>query len=137
MPNPVDEIKVRIDIVDLISEYINLKQSGTNWKALCPFHNEKTPSFMASRDKQIWHCFGCNEGGDIFSFVQKMEGLEFPEALKLLAQKAGVKLQPQDPQLFSQRNRLLDACALAADFWHQTLLESPLAEGPRKYLAGR
>ena len=137
MPNPVDEIKVRIDIVDLISEYINLKQAGTNWRALCPFHNEKSPSFMVSRDKQIWHCFGCSEGGDIFSFVQKIEGLDFPAALRLLAQKAGVKLVAQDPQLVSQHNRLLDICQLATDFWHKVLLELPQALTARKYLAER
>jgi len=134
MAGQVDEIKARIDIVDLVSEYIRLKQAGTNWRALCPFHNEKTPSFMVSRDKQIWHCFGCSEGGDIFSFIQKMEGLEFPEALRLLAQKAGVKLVSQDPKLASQRNRLLDVCQLAARFWHQVLLESAQAESVRTYL---
>src|SRR3989344_813903 len=134
MAGQVDEIKARIDIVDLVSEYIRLKQAGTNWRALCPFHNEKTPSFMVSRDKQIWHCFGCSEGGDIFSFIQKMEGLEFPEALRLLAQKAGVKLVSQDPKLASQRNRLLDVCQLAARFWHQVLLESAQTEWVRSHL---
>src|SRR3989344_9411848 len=117
MAGQVDEIKARIDIVDLVSEYIRLKQAGANWRALCPFHNEKTPSFMVSRDKQIFHCFCCSEGGDIFSFVQKMEGVEFPEALKILAHKAGVKLEPRDPKLASQKNRLLDICKLAAEYW--------------------
>ncbi len=122
MSNQVEEIKVRLDIVDLISEYIRLKPAGpNNWKALCPFHNEKSPSFMVSKDKQIWHCFGCGEGGDIFSFVQKMEGIEFVEALRLLAQKAGVRLVEQDPKLTSQRNLLLDITQLAAQYWHQLL----------------
>src|SRR3989338_10785501 len=124
MAGQVDEIKARIDIVDLISEYIRLKQAGTNWKALCPFHNEKSPSFMASKDKQIWHCFGCGEGGDIFTFVQKMEGVEFAEALRLLAQKAGVKLEVSDPKLASQKNKLMDINLWAQKFWHKTLLES-------------
>jgi len=138
MPSQIEEIKARVDIVDLISEYIRLKQAGTtNWRALCPFHNEKTPSFMVSRDKQIWHCFGCSEGGDIFSFVQKMEGIDFPEALRLLAQKAGVKLVAQDPQMSSQKNRLLDVTQLAANFWHQTLLESPQAKPVLDYLKTR
>lgn len=126
MAGQVDEIKARIDIVDLISEYIRLKQAGTNnWRALCPFHNEKTPSFMVSREKQIFHCFGCSEGGDIFSFVQKIEGMDFPEALRLLAQKAGVKLIAQDPKVASQKNRLLDICQAAANFWHDSLENTP------------
>jgi len=138
MPGQAEEIKARIDIVDLISEYIRLKQAGTNnWKALCPFHNEKTPSFMVSRDKQIWHCFGCSEGGDIFTFVEKMESIEFPEALRLLAQKAGVKLVTQDPQLASQKNRLMDIIQLAVKFWHKTLLESSQAQKARDYLKKR
>lgn len=137
MAGQIDDIKARIDIVDLISEYIRLKQTGTNWRALCPFHNEKSPSFMVSRDKQIWHCFGCNEGGDIFSFVQKMDNIEFPEALRLLAQKAGVKLIDQDPKAASQKNRLLDILALTTKFWHQNLLESAASQKARDYLRQR
>ncbi len=138
MSNEVEEIKARVDIVDLIAEYIRLKPAGpNNWRALCPFHNEKTPSFMVSRDKQIFHCFGCSEGGDIFTFVQKMEGLEFPDALKILAQKAGVKLTSKDPQLASQKNRLMDICLLASKFWHKTLIESNQAKKARDYLNQR
>src|SRR3989337_470910 len=88
-----DEIKHRIDVVDLISSYLTLKKAGANYRAICPFHKEKTPSFMVSPEKQIWHCFGCGEGSYIFGFVMKMENLEFPEALKMLADRAGVKLQ--------------------------------------------
>ncbi|MFA5022336.1 MAG: DNA primase [Patescibacteria group bacterium] len=138
MSGQVEEIKARVDIVDLISEYIRLKPAGpNNWKALCPFHNEKSPSFMVSKDKQIWHCFGCSEGGDIFTFIQKIEGLEFPEALRVLAQKAGVKLVAENPQVASQRNRLLDVTELAAYFWHKTLLESHQAQKARDYLRKR
>lgn len=137
MPSQIEEIKARVDIVDLISEYIKVKQAGTNFRALCPFHNEKTPSFMVSREKQIWHCFGCSEGGDIFTFVQKMEGVDFAEALKILANKAGVKLVSQDPQLSSQKNRLLDIIEAAANFWHKVLLESPSAQKARDYLVKR
>ncbi|MDX9892830.1 MAG: DNA primase [Patescibacteria group bacterium] len=137
MSNQVEEIKVRLDIVDLISEYIRLKPAGpNNWKALCPFHNEKSPSFMVSKDKQIWHCFGCGEGGDIFSFVQKMEGIEFVEALRLLAQKAGVRLVEQDPKLASQRNLLLDITQLAAQHWHQ-LLKTKQGTKAQDYLRQR
>jgi len=138
MSSQIEEIKARVDIVDLISEYIRLKQAGANnWKALCPFHNEKTPSFMVSKDKQFWHCFGCSEGGDIFTFIQKIEGLEFPEALRLLAQKAGVKLVAENPELSSQRNRLSDAIQSAANFWHKVLLESPSGQKARDYLKKR
>ena len=137
MSGQIDEIKARVDVIDLISEYIRLKQTGTNWRALCPFHNEKSPSFMASRDKQIWHCFGCGEGGDIFTFVEKMEGVEFVEALKILAQKAGIKLENQDPKLSNQKTRLLDITRFAQDFWHKTLMESQSAQKARDYLQQR
>jgi len=94
--NPVEEIKSKLDIVDLIQEYLPLRQSGANFKGLCPFHNEKTPSFMVSRERQFFKCFGCGEGGDILTFLQKIENLEFPEALKILAEKAGVKIVKQN-----------------------------------------
>jgi len=132
-----DEIKSKIDIVDLISEYIQLKQAGANWKACCPFHNEKTPSFMVSREKQIWHCFGCGEGGDAFSFVQKIENMEFPEALRLLAQKAGIKLKKIDPTLTSQRTKLLDINKLAAEYFYQVLFKSQEAQIARDYIKTR
>ena len=89
----IEEIKSRIDIHALISEYVDLKRSGSNFKGLCPFHSEKTPSFMVSPSKQIFHCFGCNKGGDIFSFIMNYENMTFPEALSHLADKAGVKLE--------------------------------------------
>jgi DNA primase len=131
----VDEIKNRLDVVEVIEEYLpNLKQVGGNWKGLCPFHNEKTPSFMVSREKQIWHCFGCGEGGDIFSFVMKYENLEFPEALKILAKKAGITLRYEEPRLTNQKTKILDILEAAAKFYHNLLLNSPEAEAARKYL---
>lgn len=92
---------------------------------------------MVSKDKQIWHCFGCGEGGDVFSFVQKMEGLEFIEALRLLGQKAGVKVETQSPEIASQKNRILDIVQLTAKFWHKTLLDFPQAKKARDYLKQR
>lgn len=134
----VEEIKNRLDIVEVISEYVsNMKQAGGNWKGLCPFHNEKTPSFMVSRDKQIWHCFGCGEGGDVISFVQKIENIEFPEALKILAKRAGVTLRYEDKSLSSQKTKLLDVLEVAARFYHYNLLKMPEAEGARNYLYGK
>ena len=88
----LQEIKDRIDIVEFISSYIAVKKSGTSVKAVCPFHNEKSPSLMISPAKQIWHCFGCGEGGDAFGFLMKYENISFVEALKILADKTGVKL---------------------------------------------
>ncbi len=136
--NEVEEIKNRLNIADVISEYIQLTQAGVNYKARCPFHDEKTPSFFVAPDKQIWHCFGsCDEGGDIFTFVQKMEGIEFREALKILADRAGVKLTPRNPQAESKKNRLLEVCDWAARFFHQALLRSKEAQIARDYLASR
>src|SRR3989338_288285 len=123
----VDDIKSRLDVVDVISEYIQLKPAGVSFRALCPFHAEKSPSFIVSRERQLWHCFGCAEGGDMFSFVMKHENIDFPEALKILAQKAGVELQRQDPQLATLRNTLIDILGLTANFWHHLLLNSPKA----------
>ena len=133
----VDEIKSKVDIVEIIQEYIQLKPAGANWKAPCPFHNEKTPSFMVSRDKQIFHCFGCGEGGDIFTFVQKIENIDFPEALKILAEKAGVKLKKIDPTLVSQKTKLMDICHLAAEFFHKALTSSKEGQISRDYIAKR
>ena len=92
MNSAVDDIKARIDILDLIAEHVDLKRAGQNYKGLCPFHSEKTPSFMVSPSKQIFHCFGCNKGGDIFAFVMNYENLTFQEAVSYLAQKAGINI---------------------------------------------
>ena len=137
MPNPSDEVKAKLDIVEVIREYIPLKAAGLNFRANCPFHREKTPSFMVSPEKQIWHCFGCGKGGDAFSFVMEMEGLSFIEALRLLAKKAGVVLKKADPALTSKRNVLLDLVELAAKFYHKILLDSPSAAAARAYLKDR
>src|SRR5512142_1938097 len=96
----IDEIKARIDIVDLVSESVKLRRSGKNYTGFCPFHaNTRTPAFVVFPESGSWRCFGqCNEGGDIFGYVMKKEGLDFTEALRYLAEKAGVELKPQTAQ---------------------------------------
>ncbi|MFA5360159.1 MAG: DNA primase [Patescibacteria group bacterium] len=137
MTNPSDEIKSKLDIVDVVREYIPLKAAGLNFRANCPFHREKTPSFMVSPEKQIWHCFGCGKGGDVISFVMEIEGLTFIETLRLLAKKAGVVLKKADPALTSKRNTLLDILELSAKYYHKVLTDSPAAESARQYLRDR
>lgn len=137
MLQPSEEIKQKIDIVDLIREYVPIKPAGLNFRGACPFHREKTPSFMVSPEKQIWHCFGCGKGGDIFSFIMEIENVEFAEALRILAPKAGVVLRKQDPKLTSQKNRVSDIMELARRFYHKNLLENREAASAREYLKKR
>ncbi len=137
MADPIEEIKAKIDVVEIVGEYVRLQSAGTYFKACCPFHQEKTPSFTVSPSKQIWHCFGCNTGGDAFSFLMKQEGIAFPEALRLLAERAGVTLVKQDPQAASKRNRLLDLLDLATGFFHQAFLRSVQGQIARDYLLKR
>ncbi len=136
--SPVDEVKQRLDIAEVLSEYVKLKPSGpSRYKVLCPFHTEKTPSLMVSKDKQAWHCFGCGKGGDIFSFVQEIEGVEFPEALRILAKKANVELRAVDPKLQSAKTKLLDILKLTAAFYRKVLTDAPGGEIARRYLVER
>ncbi len=129
----VEEVKQRLDIVDVVSEYVPLKPGGINWKGLCPFHNEKSPSFMVNRERQFWHCFGCNEGGDVFAFFQKIEHVDFPEALKLLAARAGVELKSYNPQAASLRSRLIDMHEFACVLFQQQLY-APAGGNALQYL---
>jgi DNA primase len=137
----IDEVKQRLDIVDTISSYVQLRKAGRNYKGLCPFHSEKTPSFVVFPDTQTWHCFGvCGTGGDILQFVMQREGIEFGEALRMLAERAGVVLHPLDDVALEERDeaeRLRAANVAAADYYHRQLLDSSAAAVARAYLERR
>jgi len=135
----LEEIKKRIDIVDLISQYINLKKAGRNFKAICPFHQEKTPSFVVSPERQIWHCFGsCGEGGDIFGFLMKMENLDFSEAVRELAKRAGIKLTQFHPKKGEKRKQIwYEVNHLAGEFYHYLLTDHSAGKKARDYILGR
>ncbi|NLL61288.1 MAG: DNA primase [Candidatus Atribacteria bacterium] len=120
----LDEIRNRLDIVALVSEYVSLKKSGKSYKGLCPFHQEKTPSFLVDVERQIFHCFGCGEGGNIFTFIMKMERLNFPEAVRMLARKAGVALPVSEKRNIKdvQERELIYRCnEIAADYYQKKL----------------
>lgn len=135
----LDEITNRIDLVSLITEYVPLKKSGSNYKGLCPFHEEKTPSFMVSPEKQIFHCFGCGEGGNLFGFLMKVESLPFPEAAERLAKRAGVDLGPQEKgyrEKQEQKDLLYRINQYAAWFYADNL-KKPGETKAREYLKKR
>jgi len=132
----LDEIRNRLDIVELISEYVSLKPSGKGYKGLCPFHQEKTPSFMVDSGRQIFHCFGCGEGGNIFTFIMKIEKVKFPEAVKILADKAGIALptfENQNIKSSPDRELIFRLNEIAADYYHRNLF-SAQGKSARQYL---
>jgi DNA primase len=138
----IEEIRRRNDIVEVIAEYLPLKGSGGNYKALCPFHSEKTPSFTVTRQKQIFHCFGCGVGGNIFHFIMKYEHMSFPDAVAYLARRAGVTLPKSrssatSSSLEAHKEQLYGMNELAAKFFHELLLNSPQGEKARRYLRTR
>jgi DNA primase len=136
-PDQVELVNSSNDIVEVISQYLPLKRAGRNFKALCPFHNEKTPSFNVSPEKQIFHCFGCGAGGDVISFVMRKENMTFPEAVRHLARRANIRLPEADPRAASQREKLFALHQLAAEFYHWGLTRSRAGERAREYLRGR
>ena len=136
-----DEARERVrdetDIAQVIGERVALRRAGRSWKGLCPFHTEKTPSFTVTPDRQMWHCFGCNRGGDVFAFLMEIDKLSFPEALRALADRAGIELpKPERGPKDEVFDRLYQANALANDFF-QASLRAPGGEGARAYMAGR
>ena len=137
----VDEIKDRLDIVEVIQPYVPLKKAGRTYKGLCPFHTEKTPSFVVFPETGTWHCFGaCGTGGDVFTFVMKQENLGFGEALQLLAQRAGVELEPRSPEAGEaekQQDLLRQINQAAATYFHHLLYHNDEAARARAYLEKR
>lgn len=135
----IDQILDRLDIVETISEYIQLKKNGRNFKACCPFHNEKTPSFVVSPDKQIYHCFGCGAGGNAINFVMKYESMEFPETVRKMAAKAGVELpayKREDSEASSAAGQIYEANKLATAFY-QSALRGDRGKAALEYLKKR
>lgn len=138
MNDQVEEIKGKVDIVELIGQRVSLKKAGRHYKGLCPFHSEKSPSFIVSSERQSYKCFGCGEGGDVFSFLQKYEGLSFLEALETLAQKTGVELSSYRPTEADNRKKTyLAILAQAASYYQYLLKEHAAGEEARQYLLKR
>jgi DNA primase len=131
------EVKSRLSVVDVVGQTVALRKAGTTYKGLCPFHGEKTPSFVVTPGRETWHCFGCGLGGDVFSFVMQRDGVTFPEALKVLAAKAGVELDEQSRRDDARRARLREALEAAIAFYHQVLTAHRLGQPALDYLHGR
>jgi DNA primase len=133
----VDEVRSRVDIVELIGARVQLKKSGSSYKACCPFHHEKTPSFNVNPEKQFYHCFGCGESGDVFKFLMKMDGLTFPDAVRKLADTVGVKVEEGTDFNAQKRGRLYGLHEELAAFYQRCLALTPEAEAARAYLVKR
>ena len=133
----VAEIKSKLPVADVVGETVSLKRAGTVSKGLCPFHAEKTPSFIVSPDRETWHCFGCGEHGDIFTFLMRRDGLDFREALSRLAEKAGVELSEHTAREDRHKRRLREALEAAIAWYREVLLQARQAEGAKAYLAER
>jgi DNA primase len=131
------EVKSKLSIVDVVGEVVQLKKAGTTYKGLCPFHGEKTPSFVVTPARESWHCFGCGEGGDIFSFVMKRDSLSFPEALKRLAARAGIEIDERTSREDAHKARLREVLENAIAFYHAVLTQSKTGAPALEYLHGR
>lgn len=134
MSSNVDKIKDRISVIDVVQSYIKVEKAGKNFKAKCPFHQDKSPSFSISPDRGLYYCFGCGAKGDMFTFVEEFEGVDFKGALKVLAERAGVELEKEDPKARDEREKLADILEEAALFFEKKLGENKEAE---KYIEGR
>ena len=134
----IEEVKKKTDMVALVGEYVELKRAGRNFKGLCPFHHEKTPSFMVNEELQIYKCFGCSKGGDAISFLMEIEGLEFGEALKKLAERAGIKLKYEErDKNRGEKDELLKIHLMAGDYYRYLLEEHEIGKWAREYLKER
>lgn len=136
----IETIKERLDVTEIVGRTVQLQRAGRNYKGLCPFHSEKTPSFYVFPDSQRWQCFGCNKGGDIFAFVMETQGLDFRAALEELGRQAGVEVRPLTPaqiQAGAEVERLLALHQAAADYFHTLLRSAPQAAQARAYLQRR
>ncbi|MCK4777240.1 MAG: DNA primase, partial [Actinomycetia bacterium] len=135
----INEVRERSDLVEIVSQYVSLKKLGNSHKGLCPFHQEKTASFFVNSTKQLYHCFGCGEGGNVFTFVSKMEKLEFPDALKLLADRIGYKLRysQENKKRISREEKLYKINQEALNVYHEQLIKSERGKKALNYLLKR
>src|ERR1700683_4616701 len=138
-----ERVKQQADIVRVIGEYVRLKKTGQNFTGLCPFHQEKSPSFAVHPVRQIYHCFGCGVGGDVFKFVMELEKITFPEAIRTVAEKSGIAIpkprerSPEDRRENQQRSALVEMHREAAAFFAKHLLQSPEGKAALGYLEDR
>ena len=135
----INEIRDRADIVEVVSRFVELCRAGSNYKGLCPFHEEKTPSFNVNADRQIFHCFGCGQGGNVFTFLMEMEGVSFPEAVRSLGRQYGVEVPDRKvpTEVKSRNESFYRANEFACQLFQRNLMDKRIGEQARAYLLGR